>query len=103
MNPWTSRHYNRNTHTRLAVLKTAAKLQTVPMPADSAPSELARAAVRQILWAPWLSGGGVRGGWMILMSGGLHLYTRHLVFTAVDRPNERHLLCACLHNKLRQV
>ena len=39
---------------------------------------------------------------MILMSGGLHLYTRHLAFTAVDRPTERHLLCACVHNTLHQ-
>ena len=52
------------------VQKSAEKIKTIQLPAFSAPSELDRAAVRQIIWVPWLPG----GGWIVLMSSGLYFY-----------------------------
>jgi hypothetical protein len=74
------------------------------MPENSSLAELAHAAVRQILWLPWLwSQGEKRGGFLVLMSRGFYVYRRQLEMTGSFTPKQRHPLCACVHVPFEEI
>ena len=39
----------------------------------------------------------------MLMASGLYFYSRQLQLTACHKPFPRHVLCACLHEPLKQM
>ena len=73
------------------------QVKCVQLPANASPHELDRAAVRQILWLPWLS------AFLVLMRSDIYLYKRDLSVLAQHTLSSRHLLCACAHTGLREV
>ena len=74
------------------------------MPENSSLTELAHAAVRQILWLPWLwSQGEKRGGFLVLMSHGFYMYRRQLEMTGSFTPKQRHPLCSCVHVPFEEI
>ena len=61
------------------------QVKCVQLPANASPHELDRAAVRQILWLPWLE------AFLVLMRSDIYLYKRDLSVLA------QHTLLSLIH------